>query len=124
MYVKIVRYKFESFLIRKFKFYKNKYFGSKPTFNSILFYKKTTTTQNLLSGKYIYALFFIVFVILLSFMYIFYGPVFSVFIVTTMLLAMPTLLILQTMTFLYKTYRISKYTTSNQKFWKKALMVF
>lgn len=45
-------------------------------------------------------------------------------IVASLLWVVPMALLWQTFMFLYKTYRISKYTNLNQKFWKRSLFMF
>lgn len=57
-------------------------------------------------------------------LYTFVAPLFAVWFVTTLLWVMPIALLLQTFMFLYKTYRVSKYTNANQKFWKRSLFIF
>ena len=48
----------------------------------------------------------------------------STYLTTLIVTAMPTYLLLQTFVFFTKTYSIAKYTTQNQRFWKRALMLF
>lgn len=45
-------------------------------------------------------------------------------IVASLLWVVPMALLWQTFMFLYKTYRLSKYTNLNQKFWKRSLFMF
>ena len=53
-----------------------------------------------------------------------FNTVAIIWLVTNMAIIMPILLLWQTFIFFYKTYQISKYTTQNQRFWKRSLTLF
>ena len=52
------------------------------------------------------------------------NPAPAIWLITNMAVIMPVLLLWQTFMFFYKTYQLSKYTSQNQRFWKRALTVF
>ena len=48
----------------------------------------------------------------------------SAYIAIATVFSMPVILLWQTFVFFFKTYQISKYTSANQRFWKRAIFVF
>ena len=53
-----------------------------------------------------------------------FNTVVPIWFITNLAICMPMALLWQTFMFFYKTYQISKYTTQNQRFWKRSLTLF
>lgn len=66
----------------------------------------------------------LIFVILATLSLYEFNTVVPIWFITNMAICMPLALLWQTFMFFYKTYQISKYTTQNQRFWKRSLTLF
>lgn len=96
--------------------------------NALIWYTKKIKPTTSWTGKNTKGLYFtafsIFFIALTIFSLYIFNTVTAVWLITNMAVAMPLALLWQTFTFFYKTYQISKYTTQNQRFWKRALTLF
>lgn len=86
------------------------------------FYKQKK--DNFLIKKITYTSFLMFFILTTIAGLLTINTVTAVWFVTNMAIAMPAALLWQTFVFFQKTYQLGKYTTQNQRFWKRALMLF